>query len=157
MSIDTHMLLRTPLSAAEIRGMLADDPVLADLNLTDYGDWVGMGNVRLSLKVDPWDEGDHDLVEGGFETATVTITLGPGWGGVGQDAYYRTFAAILRQAPGDACAQEQGGGPLGLLRLGGTVYVNPDWIGPEDLTDFGYHPERVVMGTPAGAGAAAAE
>ena len=33
-------------------------------------------------------------------------------------------------------------------------YVNPNWIGPEDLTDFGYHPNRIVVGIPVGTGEA---
>jgi hypothetical protein len=148
MSIDTHILLRSPLSAADVRAALVRDPALADLALVDHGEWVGMGNDRVSLNVDPWDEDDHDLIEGGFETATVTVTLGLARGKAGWDAYHRTFAAVLHLVPGDACAQEQGGGALGLLRLDGVVYVNPNWISPEDLTDFGYHPERIVVGIP---------
>ena len=150
MSTDTHMLLRTPLSAKEIRTALVKDPALADLGLADEGDWAGMGDERkrISLAIDPWKDNDHDLIENGFETASVTITLSPGWDEAGWDAYHRTFAALLRLTPGDACAQEQGGGPLGLLRQDGTVYVNPDWIGPEDLLDFGYNPERIVVGIP---------
>lgn len=155
MSLDTHMLLRTPLSAAQVRDALLHDPALADLGLVDRGDWSGMGNERVSLSVSPWDEDDHDLIEGGFETATVTVTIGLVRGKVGWDAYHRVFAATLRLAPGDACAQEQGGGPLGLLRLDEVVYVDPDWISPENLARSGYHPERIVIGIPAGAAEAA--
>ena len=126
------------------------DPALADLGLVDHGERVGIGSDRVGLNVEPWTANDHDLIENGFETATVTITLFPGRGEAGWNAYHRTFAAILRLVPGDACAQEQGGGPLGLLRLGGVVYVNPNWIGPEDLTDFGYQPDRTVVGIPVG-------
>ena len=52
--------------------------------------------------------------------------------------------------PGDVCAAQQDSAGPGLLRLGGIVYINPDWIGPEDLTDFGDAPERLVVGIPAG-------
>jgi len=62
----------------------------------------------------------------------------PSWrGAANDDRYYRTFAAVLR--------------------LDGVVYVNPDWIAPEDLTDFGCTPERIVVGIPARTVEAAAQ
>ena len=157
MSIDIHMLLRTPLSAAEVRAALVHDPALADLGLVDHGERVGMGSDLVGLDVTSWEEDDHDLIEGGFETATVRVLLFPKRGRAGWDAYHRTFAAILRLVPGDACAQEQGGGPLGLLRLDGVVYVNPNWISPENLARFGYHPERIMVGIPPQTAEAAAQ
>ena len=157
MSIDTHMLLRTPLPAAEIRDALVQDPALADLELADYGERVGTGGKEFGLIVRPWEADDHDLIEDGFETATVRITLMPANTKMGWDAYHRTFAAVLRLVPGDACEQEQGGGPLGLLRLDGVVYVNPNWISPENLARFGYHPERIMVGIPPQTAEAAAQ
>ncbi len=100
---------------------------------------------------------DHDLIENGFETAAVRITLGLGRGKAGWDAYHHTLASVLRLMPGDVCAQEQASGSLGLLRLGEVIHVNTDWIGPEDLTDFDYTPERIVVGIPARTAEAAAQ
>ncbi len=157
MSIDTHMLLRTPFSAAEVRAALVHDPALADLGLEDFEGLNEVGNDGISVVVRLWDEDDRTLIENGFETATVRVKFIPARGEVGGDLYFRTFAAVLRLVPGDACAQEQGGGPLGLLRLDGVVYVDLDWIGPENLTDFGYHPERIVVGIPPQTAEAAAQ
>ena len=53
-------------------------------------------------------------------------------------------------------ADEDSAGP-NMLRLGGTVYVNPHGCRPDNLTDFGYAPERLVVGIPARAAEAAAE
>lgn len=157
MSIDTHMLLRTPLPAAEVRAALVHDPALADLGLEDFEGLNEVGNDGINLVILPWDEDDRTLVENGFETATVRITFIPAKGKAGRDPYRRTFAAVLRLVPGDACAQEQGGGPLGLLRLDGTVYVDPNWLSPENLSRYGYAPERIVVGIPSQTAEAAAE
>ena len=78
MSIDTHMQLRTPLSAGEVRAVLLHDPALADLRLVDHGERDGLGSDRVSLVVTPWEEDDHHLIDGGFETGSVTVTLIPG-------------------------------------------------------------------------------
>lgn len=150
MSIDTHMQLRTPFSTEEVRAALLHDPALADLRLVDHGQRDGLGSNQVSLVVKSWEEDDHHLIDSGFETGSVTITLIPGRGKKGWDAFYRARAAVLRRVPGDVCAAQQDSAGPDLLRLGGVVYINPDWIGPEDLTDFGYVPERLVVGIPAG-------
>lgn len=157
MSADTLMLLRTPLPAAQVRTALVHDPALADLGLADNGEWVGMGNKRLSLTVNPWDGDELDMIPDGFETADVTVTLTPGWGVEGWEAMQRVLAAVLRLVPGDVClANENAAGP-DLLRLGGVVYINPDGFRPDNLARFGHTPERIVVGIPAQAAEAAAE
>jgi len=150
MSIDTHMQLRTPLSAAQVRNALVHDPDLADLRLADYGEQGGLVSDQVSLIVKPWEDDDHHLIDSGFETGDVTITLIPKRGPARFEAEHRALAAVLRRVPGDMCAAQQDSAGPDLLRLGGVVYINPDWIGPEDLTDFGYVPERLVVGIPAG-------
>ena len=150
MSIDTHMQLRTPLSVKEVRTALRHDPALADLRLVDHGEQDGLGSNQVSLVVWPWEEDDRHLIDGGFETGSVTITLIPGRGKERWDAFYRALAAVLRRVPGDLCAAQQDSAGPDLLRLGGVAYINADWIGPEDLTDFGYVPERLVVGIPSG-------
>ena len=74
------------------------------------------------------------------------MTLIRGWGEKAPDAEYRVLAAMLRLVPGDMCAELDTGGPLALLRLDDVVYVDPDRIGSESLTDFGYRPERLIVG-----------
>ena len=148
MSIDTHMLLRTPLSAQEVRTALIRDPILAELGFVDVGILDEVGNQGVSLIVRAWDEDDRYLIDNGFETSSLSITFIPANGKAGWEPYRWAFAGVLRVVPGDVCAQEQGGGPLGLLRLDDVVYVNPNWIIPSDLTDYGYHPERIVVGIP---------
>lgn len=57
------------------------------------------------------------------------------------------------------CAELKGGGPLALLRLGGTVYVDPDRITLGNQSRHGHAPERLVVGpvpSQAAAGAVAA-
>ena len=155
MSIDTYVQLRTPLSAEEVRAALLRDPDLADLSLADRGDgWLG--GELTSLVVTPWEENDNFLIDNGFETGSVTVTLIPGRGEAGWNAHSRARAAVLRLVPGDVCAAQQDNNGPGLLRLDRTVYLNPNWIGPENLTAFGYHPERIVVGIPAGLAATAA-
>lgn len=153
MSIDTHILLRTPVSARQVMDALMAD-LGPDLGLERFGDDELASDV-LSVDVTPWSEDDRDLIEGGFGTATVRVMLSPRTSDAGFDAAFRVLAALLRLVPGDACAQEQGGGPLGLLRLGGTVYVNPGQVRPEDLTGNGYLPERLVVGISPGLAASA--
>lgn len=112
MSADTLMLLRTPLPAAQVRTALVHDPALADLGLADRGEWVGMGNKRLSLTVNPWDGDELDLIPDGFETADVTVTFTPGWNVEGWEAMQRVLTAVLRIVPGDVClASENAAGP----------------------------------------------
>ena len=148
MSIDTHMLLRTPLSADEVRTALVKDPLLAESDFADSGILDEVGNSGVSLIIRPWEEDDAALIENGFQTASVRVKFIPAKGEAGWKPYRQAFAGVLRVAPGDACAQQQGGGPLGLLRLDGVVYLNPNWISPDHLTDFGYHPKRIVIGIP---------
>ena len=150
MSIDTHMLLRTPLSAEEVRATLLCDPELADLELVDLGTG-SVGGKLVTVMVKPWMEDDHDLIENGFETASVRIKLFPRGGSPGWDAFYRVLATILRLVPGDVCLANQDAAGPDLLRLDGVVYVNPDGFRPENLIDFGYRPERIVAGIPAAA------
>ena len=150
MSYDTHMLLQTPFSPGEVSAALTHDVALADLELIDHGERVGMVGNGISLEVTLWDENSRTLIENGFETATVRVTFSPARGQVGGEPHRRLFAAVLRLVPGDACAQEQGGGPLGLLRLAGIVFVDPDFINPEQLTRYGYAPEQLVVGIPQG-------
>lgn len=160
MSIDTYLLLRTPLSAEEIKGRLLRDPELADLGLEETEERNGIAAMPVTLTVRPWDPSYEDfLLEHGFGDPTVFMTLMRGWGEKAADAEYRVLAAVLRLVPGDVCAESEGGGPLMLLRLDDTVYVDPDRLLPENLTDFGYAPERMVIGpvpSQAAAGAAAA-
>ena len=148
MSYDTHMLLRTSLSAAEVSATLVHDSALEDLALIESGRYVTMGGNEVSLEVTPWEEDDRTLIENGFETATVRVMFIPARGQVAGEQFRRMFAAVLRLVPGDACAQDQGGGPLGLLRVNGSVYINPDFIWPEDLFDYGYTPKQLVVGIP---------
>ena len=155
MSYDTHMLLRTRLSAIEIRATLLHDSLLVDLGLQDYRMVDEVGNDNISVIVRPWDEDDRTLIENGFQTATVRVMFVPAKGTPGQEPYRRMFAAVLRLVPGDACAQDQGGGPLGLLRTGDTVYVNPGFIIPRKLIDYGYTPKKLVIGIPPEIAAAA--
>lgn len=150
MSIDTHMQLRTPLSAAQVRAALVHDPELADLHLMDHGERDSLGSNQVSLVVKPWEEEDRHLIDGGFETATVRVKLIPKRGPTRFEAEHRALAAVLRLVPGDVCAAQQDSAGPDLLRLGGVVYINSDWIGPADLTDFGYVPERLVVGIPPG-------
>jgi len=156
MSNDTHMLLRTPLSAAEVRAALVHDPALANLGLVDFPVQGEVGSDWINLIVRPWREDDHDLIEDGFETATVRVKFIPGWGTEGWEAEQRALAAILRLVPGDVCLANQDAAGPNLLRLDGVVYINPDGFRPENLTDFGYVPERLVVGIPAGAAETAA-
>lgn len=147
MSIDTHILLETPLSAEGVRAALLHAPELADLGLVDLGTG-SVGGKPVTALVGPWTEDDRDLIENGFETATVRIKLFPRGGSPGWDAFYRVLAAILRQVPGDVCLANQDAAGPDLLRLGEVLYVDPDGFRPENLTDFGYHPERIVAGIP---------
>ena len=157
MSYDTHMLFRTQLSATEIRAYLAHDPSLSNLALVDNGERVGMSGDGISLVVRAWEADDRNVIDNGFETATVRIQFIPARGQVGGERYRRLFAAVLRLVPGDACAQDQGGGPLGLLRVNESVYINPDFIWPEDLFNYGYTPKQLVVGIPSSIAEAAAE
>ena len=146
MSIDTHILSRTPLSAAQVRSALVHDLALADLGLVDHGEQVGIGGSRVSLVVRPWEEEDHDLIENGFETATVRVKVIPGRGPTRFESEQRIIAAILRLVLGDVCLAGQDAAGPDLLRLGGVVYVNPEGFRPENLIRFGHHPERIVVG-----------
>lgn len=147
MSVDTYLLARTPLSAEEVKAALARAPELADLGLADYGREDGLGGDRVTLVARPWDPSDEDaLLEHGFGDPTVSMTLIPGHGREGYAATDRVLASLLRLVPGDVCAELEGGGPLALLRLGGTVYVDPDRITPGNLSRYGYAPERLVIG-----------
>lgn len=147
MSIDTHVLLRTPLSAEEVRASLLHDPELIDLKLVDRGTGSISGEL-VTVLVEPWTGDDHNLIEDGFEAATVRIKLFPKGGSPGWDASYRVLAAILRLVPGDVCLANQDAAGPDLLRLSGVVHVDPDGFRPENLIDFGYHPERIVVGIP---------
>ncbi len=147
MSIDTYLLARTPLSAEEIKVRLMADPELANLGLRETGKGDGVASQAVTLRVRPWHSLNEDaLLEYGFGDPTVSMALIRGWGEQAADAEYRVLAAVLRLVPGDVCAELDTGGPLALLRLGGVVYVDPDRIGPENLTDFGYIPERLIVG-----------
>ncbi len=121
MSIDTHMLLRTPLSAEQVRAALLHDPALADLGLADLGTGTVSGKL-ITMIVKPWQEDDCDLIENGFKTATVRAKLFPRGGTeAGWDALYRAIAAIMRLVPGDVCLASQDSAGPDLLRLGGVV------------------------------------
>ena len=138
---------------AEVRTALVRDPGLADLHLVDRGTgWIGSNLV--SLVVRPWEDDDRDLIDGGFQSATVTAKIVPKPGPARLDAERRVTAAILRLVPGDAClASEDSAGPT-LLRLADAVYVDPDWFRPEDMAEFGGPPRRLVTGIPHGLAAA---
>lgn len=147
MSVDTYLLARTPLTAEEIKARLTADPELADLGLRDTEKRDGLASRAVTLRVRSWDPLDEDaLLEHGFGDPTVSMTLIRGWGKQAEDAEYRVLAATLRLVTGDVCAELDTGGPLALLRLDGVVYVDPDRIGPENLTDFGYVPKRLIVG-----------
>lgn len=148
MSIDTFVQLRTSLAAAQVRAALVQDPALADLGLVDHGERVGIGGDWVSLVVKPWQAESHELIEDGFEAATVWVKLIPKWGEEGWDAVMCVLAAILRLVPGDVCLAGQDNAGPDLLRLDGVVYVNPDGFRADNLDRYGYRPERVVTGIP---------
>lgn len=141
------------MTPAQVRTALVRDPGLADLHLADRGTgWIG-GDL-LSIVVKLWNDDDHNLIDGGFETATVGAKVVPSGGPERFEAEHRVYAAILRSIPGDVClASEDSAGPT-LLRLGDVVYVDPDGFRPEDVTGFGYVPGRLVTGIPPGLAAA---
>ena len=147
MSVDTYILSRTSLSAEQIIARLIGDAELADLALRKTEARDGVTSTSVTLKIRPWDSFDEDaLLEHGFDDPTISMTLIRGWGEKAPDAEYRVLAAMLRLVPGDMCAELDTGGSLALLRLDDVVYVDPDRIGAESLTDFGYRPERLIVG-----------
>lgn len=154
MSSDTHILLQTSLTASEVKAALLRDPALADLGLKDTG-MDGLTSNQVTLLVKPWKEDDRDLIGNGFAVATVRVKVIPRHGPFRFEAEQRAQAAVLRLVPGDACLANQDAAGPGLLRLGEVVYVDPDWVSPENLTGFGYTPNRIVVGIPALAAEAA--
>lgn len=149
MSLDTHLFLKTPVSVEALAAWLA-----AEYDLKPDGDWLGGDPV--SLIVVPWTEEERNLIEGGFKTASIYVKFVPRSSTAGFAAADRLLAAILHKVSGDACLQLQGCSGLGLLRRDGVVYVDPDQLRPEDLTENGYTPERLIVGVPAEAAAWAA-
>jgi hypothetical protein len=143
------MQIRTGMTAAEVRMVLARDPGLADLHLADRGTgWLGGDLVSLVVRL--WEDDDRDLIDGGFQSATVMAKIVPKAGHSRFDAERRVIAAILRLIPGDAClASEDNPGPT-LLRVTDVVYLDPDWFLPESLAKFGYLPRQLVTGIPPG-------
>ena len=148
MSIDTHILLRTSLSAEEVKIILLYDPELADLDLVDHREWNSISSDQVTLVVKPWDAEFGDVIEGGFNPATVRIKVIPGRGPNRFATEQRAIAAVLRLIPGDVCLANQDSAGPDLLRLGDVVYVDPDGFRPENLTNFGYVPDRIVIGIP---------
>ena len=128
MSIDMHIQLRTSLSAPQVRAALVGDPGLAGLDLVEDPQGMEVAGNAICVIVKPWQEDDHELIDNGFDTATVRCKTIPGRGEAGWDAERRVVAA--------------------LLRLGQVVYVNPYGFTPEHLAEFGYTPPRLVIGIP---------
>lgn len=141
MSLDTHLFLDTPLAPAALAARLA-----AEHGLQPDGDWLG-GDL-VSLIVRPWTEDDRDLIEGDFRTASVHVKFVPQTSTAGFAAADRLLAAILCSVPGDAYMRRQNSDRAGLLRRDGVVHLDPDQLGPEELTRNGYTPERLVVGVP---------
>ena len=148
MSIDTLILLRTSFSPAQIKEVLLHDPTLTNLLLMEYGSQGGLISDLVSVDIRPWEDDDHDLIEDGFETATVAITTIPGRGSAARKAEQCVIAAMMRLVPGDVCLASQDSAGPDLLRLNGVVYINPDGYSREHLSDFGYNPEQIVVGIP---------
>ena len=92
MSIDTYAQLRTPLTVAQVRTALLHDPGLADLHLVDRGGWIGSDLV--SIVVRPWEPDDRDLIDGGFERATVAAKIVPSSGPGRFETELRIYVAI---------------------------------------------------------------
>ena len=160
MSYNTHLQLKTPVTPRDIRTALVQDKTLADLGLVDRGEEDGLFSHSVGLFVLPWDDEDRHMITGGFQTGSATVTIIPRSGTAGDVAYKaqdRVVASLLRLVPGDVCLAGEGSAAPGLLRLGGTIYVNPDGFRPESLATNGYAPERVVVGIPTQAAGAAAE
>lgn len=142
MSLDTHLFLDTSISPAAFAARLA-----AEHSLQPDGAWLG-GDL-VSLIVRPWTEDDRDLIEGDFETASIYVKFIPRTSTAGFAAVERLLAAILCSVPGDAYMRRQDSDRAGLLRRDGVVYLDPDQLHPEGLTQNGYTPERLVIGVPA--------
>lgn len=158
MSKETYIQFRTITTPEEVKAALVRDPALADLGLIERSNgWIGGGGVNVI--VDPWnadpdpEEDDRHTISGGFEMADLLVGVIFG----DYEARCRVIAALLRLVPGDVCLADYDSAGPNVLRLDGTVYVNPRGYRPENLTDFGYAPERMVIGIPAQAAEAAAE
>lgn len=151
MSIDTYVQLRTPMTAEEVRTALVHHPELADLGLVDLGEEDSLISHPVSVVITPWEEDDRLLIDDGFETGSVQVTTIPRSGAAGDAAYRaeeRIIAALLRLMLGDVRLADQNNAGPDLLRLGGTVYVDPDGFRPESLAENGYMPGRLVIGIP---------
>ncbi len=136
------------MTVAQVRAALLRDPGLADLHLVDRGGWIGSDLV--SVVVRPWEPDDRDLIDGGFESATVAAKIVPSSGPGRLEAELRIYLAILRAIPGDLClASQDSAGPI-LLRVDSVVYIDPNGLRPEDVTGLGYHPRQLVTGIPPG-------
>ena len=142
MSLDTHLFLDASVSPTAFAAQLA-----AEHGLRPDGAWLG-GDL-VSLIVRPWTEDDRDLIEGGFETASIYVKFVPRTSTAGFAASDRLLAAILCSVPGDAYMRRQDGESAGLVRRNGVVFLDPDQLSPEGLTQNGYTPERLVVGVPA--------
>ena len=157
MSKSTYIQIKTAMTPGEVKSPLEHDPTLAALGLLERPNgWVSGGGVNVV--VDPWnadpdpDEDDRHTISGGFETADLMVGVIYG----DYEARCRVIAALLRLVPGDVClASYVAPGPE-LLRLRGTVYIDPDGYRPENLTDYGYTPDQLVVGIPDGLASEAA-
>ena len=148
MSIDTLIQLRTALSADQVRATLLHDRGIADLKLEDTEEENEISSEFVTLNVAPWGEDDHHLIGNGFQTGSVVVTVIPRRGPYKFEAEHRAIAAVLRLISGDICVANQDAAGPDLIRLGGVVYMNPDGFLPDSLTDFGYKPDRLVVGIP---------
>lgn len=142
MSLDTHLFLDTSVSPTAFAAQL-----VAEHGLRPNGVWLG-GDL-VSLVVRPWTEDDRDLVEEDFETASIYVKFVPRTSTAGFAASDRLLAAILYSVPGDAYVRRQDSERAGLVRRNGVVYLDPDQLSLEGLTQNGYIPERLIVGVPA--------
>lgn len=142
MSLDTHLFLDTLVPPTAFAAQL-----VAEHGLRPDGVWLG-GDL-VSLIVRPWTEDDRDLIGEDFETASIYVKFVPRTSTAGFAASDHLLAAILYSVSGDAYMRRQDSERAGLVRRDGVVYLDPDQLSLESLTQNGYIPKCLVVGVPA--------